>query len=192
MAKLIFGNNKSKENENSNGKENTSLKEKTKGFKFKLPDTKREVSTSSNDTPIGNSESDAVKSNANDIRAKETNSVLKMSDDKYEVVADSVAEFSEESGNKFQQQLGILQQAIDGTGDLRDGMQNILLFLDDNPQYKNNISPKDVSIFVAACRKVAGITVTEKKTRVTKKKASSAMEQDILSDLADLDLDLGI
>ena len=83
-----------------------------------------------------------------------------------------------------------MQSAIDSIGDLREGMTNTLTFLDDNPEYKDNIAPEDIAVFVSACRKVAGITVTEKKTRVTKKKATSALEADIMADLAGLDLQL--
>jgi len=181
--------------------EPTTLAEKANGFQFKKPEIisdsqpaeQRPVDTISN------------KPNANSIlgkKAKEpavqtatqsntpSNSIPKMSDDKYEVVVGASDSFTEEAGDKFAQQLGILQSAIDGIGDLREGMTNVLTFLDDNPQYKDNIAPKDIAVFVAACRKVAGITVTEKKTRVTRKKTTSALEEDIMADLAGLDLQL--
>lgn len=116
--------------------------------------------------------------------------IPEMSADKYEVVANSIPEFSEEAGNKFEEQLAMLQQAVDGTGELKDQMTNILTFLDDNPQYKDNVSPKDVAVFVAACRKVAGITVQEKQTRKTSKKKSSAKVETVIADLADLEFSL--
>ena len=120
----------------------------------------------------------------------QTTLIPEMSTDKYEVVADSIPEFSEKAGNKFEEQIIMLQQAIDGTGELKDQMVNILTFLDDNPQYKDNVSPKDVAVFVAACRKVAGITVQEKVARKTKNKKSTAKIEEVFSDLADLTFDL--
>ena len=119
-----------------------------------------------------------------------TTPIPEMSANKYEVVANSVPEFSEEAGNKFEEQIGMLQQAIDGTGELKDQMVNILTFLDDNPQYKDNVSPKDVAVFVAGCRKVAGITVQEKQTRKTSKKKTTAKVEEVISDLADLEFTL--
>lgn len=122
--------------------------------------------------------------------AAKSTPIPEMSADKYEVVANSVPEFSEAAGNKFEEQIGMLQQAIDGTGELKDQMVNILTFLDDNPQYKNNVSPKDVAVFVAGCRKVAGITVQEKTTRKAGKKKTTAKVEEVINDLADLEFTL--
>ena len=113
-----------------------------------------------------------------------------MSVDKYEVVIGSQPEFTAEAGDKFQVQLGMLRDAIDGDGVLKDQMVNILTFLDDNPEYKDNISTKDVAVFVAGCRKIAGITVTEKVVRKKKTTTNTAAVQDVLDDLADLSFDL--
>ncbi len=121
---------------------------------------------------------------------KSATPIPEMSTDKYEVVADSVPEFSEAAGNKFEEQIAMLQQAVDGTGELKDQMVNILTFLDDNPQYKDNVSPKDVAVFVAACRKVAGITVQEKVTRKTTKTTTTAEVAEVLDDLSDLSFEL--
>ena len=195
----------------------TSLKEKQDGFKFQMPspkvDSKRETtnktattssskrvgntvdntpnSTHANNLLIGKSKTRSVdKSKSPLINAKPTTPIPEMSDDKYEVVANSVPEFSEAAGNKFEEQITMLQQAVDGTGELKDQMVNILTFLDDNPQYKANVSPKDVAVFVAACRKVAGITVQEKTTRKTSTKKVSAKVEEVFSDLADLNFEL--
>lgn len=196
----------------------STLAEKTNGFQFKkptiasTPTATREIIENGNgatnqkgsseeprvDTgtnrPNGNGLlekkiSDEGKPVANQFK-KPSDPIPEMSDDKYEVTADAVPEFSAEAGNKFQEQLEMLQAAIDGTGDLKDQMENILTFLDDNPQYKENVSPKDVSVFVTACRKVAGITVTEKTERKTRKTKVSAQVEDVLADLADLEFDL--
>lgn len=193
----------------------TSLKEKQSGFKFQTPklQPKSKVAipevVSKSNTTVTNTVDAAIKSKPNSTNANKllvgkpkANSLLppksasktlpipKMSTDKYEVVADSVPEFSEKAGDKFAEQIATLQQAIDGTGELKDQMVNILTFLDDNPQYKDNVSPKDVAVFVAACRKVAGITVQEKTTRKTTTKKSTAAVEEVLSDLADLSFDL--
>ena len=195
----------------------TTLQEKQSGFKFQAPklqpkteqvvhevvDKPNTTSTNKPDVkkagliPLPN------KPNANNLligkpktgllnqNTKSVSSPIpEMSNDKYEVVADSVAEFSEEAGNKFQEQLDMLQQAVDGTGELKDQMVNILTFLDDNPQYKANVSPKDVSVFVAACRKVAGITVQEKAKRKTSTAKVSAKVEEVMGDLADLEFTL--
>lgn len=196
------------------------LKEKIGGFKFQMPsaDKKPEPASLDNPTtnalsgddanPVEKSGTDGIKFGTtktdkpkiqigkpkNNLLAtkqeKEDIAIPEMSDDKYEVVADSTAQFSEETGNAFVQQLNMLQQAIDGTGDLKDQMTNILTFLDDNPEYKETVSPQDVSVFVAACRKVANITVTEKVERKTKKAKVSANVEEVLADLADLEFTL--
>ena len=181
----------------------TTLAEKASSFQFKKPEivsssqpAKQQAIQQGTDKPNANSVQTAPRQTqhvqvpiANQSNTP-ANNIPEMSDDKYEVVAGASDSFSPEAGNKFEEQLGILQSAIDGVGDLREGMVNVLTFLDDNPQYKDNIAPKDIAVFVAACRKVAGITVTEKKTRVTKKKSTSALEADIMADLAGLDLEL--
>lgn len=196
----------------------TSLQEKTNAFKLKMPTVQQpklpeqqaeipvvdERKATVAKTPILDNTSGAIKPNANKLllgsakpvsllatkpEAKST-PIPTMSADKYEVVANSVPEFSEEAGDKFQQQLEMLQQAVDGTGELKDQMVNILTFLDDNPQYKDNVSPKDVAVFVAACRKVAGITVQEKSTRKAGKKKTTAKVEEVISDLADLEFTL--
>jgi hypothetical protein len=190
------------------------LQEQTNGFKFQLPKTNG--GTKTNNTPVverPTTQPVATKPDKPDgnklligtakpllpnksplpIATKlpqASTAVPEMSDDKYEVVAGSIPEFSEEAGNKFQQQLEMLQFAIDGNGVLKDQLANILTFLDDNPEYKDNISPKDVSVFIAGCRKVAGITVTEKVTRAKKVTKTTADVQDVLDDLADLSFDL--
>jgi hypothetical protein len=177
----------------------SSLAEKTNAFKFKKPDAKQS-SGRVEATPLPTSPPVAAKgllignpkpkTRIVPTPSPTASSIPVMSDDKYEVVADSVPEFTESSGNAFQEQLGMLQQAIDGTGDLKHQMSNILLFLDDNPQFKNNISPQDISVFVAGCRKVAGITVTEKAVRKTKAKKVDVKLESVMSDLADLELEL--
>ncbi len=196
------------------------LQEKVGGFKFQMPNGNKQPAANPvdegtkavdkrSDNPVGEPARKpgiaigAVKSDKpklqvgkpkNNLLANKQdnpdNPIPEMSDDKYEVVANSTAVLSEESGNSFQQQLDMLQQAIDGTGDLKDQMVNILTFLDDNPEYKETVSPQDVSVFVAACRKVAGITVTEKVERKTKKAKVSANVEEVLSDLADLEFEL--
>ena len=191
----------------------TTLAEKASSFQFKKPEivsssqpAKQQAIQQGTDKPNANTVQTAPRQTQHvPTSAKTTspipiqiahqsntpaNNIPEMSDDKYEVVAGASDSFSQEAGNKFEEQLGILQSAIDGVGDLREGMVNVLTFLDDNPQYKDNIAPKDIAVFVAACRKVAGITVTEKKTRVTKRKSTSALEADIMADLAGLDLEL--
>ena len=197
----------------------TSLQEKQNGFKFKMPIVQQsklpeqqafvdERKATSSTELMGNGKINVDpttnKPNANKLLigkpkpanlltpkpAAKTTPIPEMSADKYEVVANSVPEFSEEAGNKFEEQIGMLQQAIDGTGELKDQMVNILTFLDDNPQYKDNVSPKDVAVFVAGCRKVAGITVQEKQTRKTSKKKSSAKVETVIADLADLEFSL--
>ena len=194
----------------------TSLKEKQDGFKFQMPNvhprsnnrstnvdngTKTTITKSTSkmavaETNLPNANKLLVgktKTKSNLLAPKsppQTTLIPEMSTDKYEVVADSIPEFSEKAGNKFEEQIIMLQQAIDGTGELKDQMVNILTFLDDNPQYKDNVSPKDVAVFVAACRKVAGITVQEKVARKTKNKKSTAKIEEVFSDLADLTFDL--
>lgn len=193
----------------------TSLKEKQSGFKFQAPKLRQQKEVAipeviiKPDTTVANrpiaKAVDTVKTNiknANSLLNKKPKSLLaskpaakttlipEMSADKYEVVANSVPEFSEAAGNKFEEQITMLQQAIDGTGELKDQMVNILTFLDDNPQYKDNVSPKDVAVFVAACRKVAGITVQEKVVRKTKTKKVTANVEEVMGDLADLTFDL--
>jgi hypothetical protein len=194
----------------------TSLAEKASGFKFKMPEakTKEPASTPASATvdapaeaanPVGDTtvakasnatglligkKEAPVKVESAPLIQKPTTNIPQMSDDKYEVVADSVPEFTETSGDAFQQQLSMLQDAIDGTGDLKNQMAGILTFLDDNPQFKTNIGVADVAVFVAGCRKVAGITVTEKVTRKTKVKKADAKVEAVMADLADLDLDL--
>ena len=193
--KLLIGN-------KSDAKPETTLKEKTKGFQFKKPSSQTGTA-STNKTPliVESTKTTTNKSNGNQLlkpKNKPTAPTFKkpsvpipeMADDKYEVVADSTAELSKVNGDKFQEQLNMLQHAIDGNGQLRDQMINILTFLDDNPQFKDNVGPKDVAVFVNACRKVAGITVTEKTERKSRRTASSAQVEEILDDLADLNFDL--
>lgn len=116
--------------------------------------------------------------------------IPEMAADKYEVVADSQAEISMAAGDKLQEQLAMLQSAIDGNCSLQDQMTNILTFLDDHPDCKDMVAPKDIAVFVAACRKVAGITVKEKTTRQTRKKKQDAVVDDIMDELADLDISI--
>lgn len=197
----------------------TSLKDKKDGFKFQAPKLRQqpkkevaipEVDLKSNPTNTGmhvgkqKPKPTADIQNANKLldgkskpkslltpkSAPKNTLIPAMSTDKYEVVEGSIPEFSEDAGNKFQEQIEMLQQAVDGTGELKDQMVNILTFLDDNPQYKDNVSPKDVAVFVAACRKVAGITVQEKTVRKTKVTKSTAKVEEVLSDLADLSFEL--
>lgn len=193
----------------------TSLKEKQNGFKFQKPKLSQQketlihkvvdgTNTTVENSVVANTKVKPNSTNANKLLvdkpksgnllssklASKTTSIPEMSGDKYEVVADSVSEFSEKAGNKFEEQITMLQQAIDGTGELKDQMVNILTFLDDNPQYKDNVSPQDVAVFVAACRKVAGITVQEKTTRKTKTTKTTAEVAEVLSDLADLDFEI--
>lgn len=195
----------------------TSLQEKQNGFKFQMPKVHPrsnepipEVDTGTNTTSTSTTQkvvdTGTDKPNANKLLigkskpkptsllatkpAAKNTPIPEMSADKYEVVANSVPEFSEEAGTKFEEQIGMLQQAIDGTGELKDQMVNILTFLDDNPQYKDNVSPKDVAVFVAGCRKVAGITVQEKTTRKAGKKKTTAKVEEVINDLADLEFSL--
>ncbi len=193
----------------------TSLQEKQSEFKFKAPtlrtqskvaipeviDKPNTTTPKSIITTRNGVKTTTNKKNANNLlvgkpkiglldKTKSSTPIPKMSTDKYEVVIDSISEFSEAAGNKFEEQITMLQQAIDGTGELKDQMTNILMFLDDNPQYKENVSPKDVAVFVAACRKVAGITVQEKTTRKTTKTKSTAEVEEVISDLADLSFEL--
>lgn len=180
------------------------LKEKAAGFQFQLPAAGTKSKTASDSQPakqsgikLGNTTN---KQNNNGLQigkpkaqTVETESVTipEMSDDKYKMVVGDSEEFSQEAVDRFQEQLNKLAAAVDtGKGDLKNEMQNILVFLDDNPQYKENVSAKDVAVFVRACRKVAGITVTEKAAKQTKKKKSDTVVNDLMDELADFDLEL--
>lgn len=182
----------------------TTLENKVSGFKFNTPKINAGRNTAipavvetpaapEPDKPNGNKlligGNKQASATANTVH-KPADPIPEMSLDKYEVVIGAKPEISEESGNKFRQQLEMLQSAIDGNGVLKDQMENILTFLDDNPEYKENVAPKDVAVFVAACRKVAGITVTEKVERKTRQTKTSAAVQDVLDDLADLTFDI--
>lgn len=182
------------------------LAAKVKGFKFQSPKPKSKTETkiakgtlATKSAPLaskGNAEAQVVRSTAKSESqmaptfAQPHPAIPEMSVDKYEVVVGQIDEFSEVAGNRFEEQVAILQAAVDGTGDLKDGMTNILTFLDDNPQYKETIEAKDMHVFVNACAKIAGITVMEKKARKTKRAKTSELEADIMNDLADLVIDL--
>ena len=192
----------------TNAKPKQTLAQQTTNFQFKKPEVKAKPSVTSlpivEDKPkpkaqpapstaiadlVDEVEQEVTKKTAIGFK-KPASPIPELADDKYQITIGSEPEFSESAGNKFTEQLDMLQQAIDGTGDLKDQMVNILTFLDDNPQYKENVGPKDVAVFVAACRKVAGITVQEKTTRKTRQTKAAALEQDIMDDLADLNFDL--
>lgn len=194
------------ENGNGTSTAKEELAAKVKKFKFQTPKSKpqRETPTvsgtlASKHKPLASMENANTKVAQSPAKSESQMApattqphpaIPEMSVDKYEVVVGQIDEFSEVAGDRFEEQVAILQSAVDGTGDLKDGMTNILTFLDDNPQYKETIEAKDMHVFVNACAKIAGITVMEKKARKTKRAKTSELEDSIMNDLADLVIDL--
>ena len=122
----------------------TSLKEKQDGFKFRIQNTKivdkrkttSKIAITSSRRTVGNAIDNAPnpthtnklligKSKPKNLlealavqkTLPKTTPIPEMSSDKYEVVANSIPEFSEAAGNKFEEQITMLQQAVDGTGE---------------------------------------------------------------------------
>jgi hypothetical protein len=190
-------------------KPQTSLQEKTSGFKFQLPATKGNNEANAETTAQVESVTTADKPNVNTVQnspakngsllgatqpekpaEKKATPIPALGDEKYVLVADATPEISEEMAARLRGYLQRLEDTIDDDHQLQDVLKQTLEYLSEHKELKAILAPEDRAVFVRACRKSYGITLTSKKKNKTKTKKLDAKVEDIMADLTDMEFDL--
>jgi len=115
------------------------------------------------------------------------NSIPKVTAEKYALIADASDTLSQSTINEFNLRMNFIVQSMDNE-DLPDAMKRVLEYTQLHNELQPWLRAEDIAVFVRGARSSYAAVAVKKGSSRTKRTKSSAINDQIMSDLMDLEI----